>query len=372
MKSIKLTAPKSSKATGFTLVELMISMSITTTVVLVAIQALNNTQKEFTNDTKNLELSQKTSSILDIIGRDIRQAGEQIEEPKFPVVKVFANPVDSAKGSSLVLYRAVSTPLSFCNTTNVALGSSVSSWSMSSNDVSFNNTHATCRADAVVSPNTYPVVLEDWKKKRISTSDFAAIYNNNGEVFPFKYTGESESAPGSKIYNLSTAAFGLTPFELKPEMPAYLLEKREYLVCGTDLVVRTNSNSEGQCNTSDPSFQTIASNIERMEIQISLRSLDADGNENQPSVVVETLPIPAPTTPKATTFPDLSDVDPTKHLFWKDIHFVNVKIKSKDPQERNLALPIYANSLNSITSSLSAEASFYPRNVMSSRPVPTP
>jgi prepilin-type N-terminal cleavage/methylation domain-containing protein len=367
MKPLQLRLKKIHNSSGFTLIELMVSMTITLGVTIVALQALSSTQKEFTQDTRKIDLSQKNASILDVIGRDIRQAGEQIEDPKFPVVKMFPNPVDANKGSSLVLYRAVSSSLPLCTdiTTPIAAGTTLSAWPSSSTTTAVTDAFQNCKADAVKTGNTYPEVLEEWKYKRTNkAATYGVIYDNKGNLQPFTYGGEVEAS--SKIYNVNMSPAVTTTYELKSGMSAYLVEKKEYLVCGTDLMMRLNSQAEGQCpvdNSNAPGYQIISSNIDKLELSISMR------NQVDPLNPVSEDTAPSPFA--GTTFPVLYPSTPQNDAYWKNIQFINVKVTSKDIQNRNLAEAKYNNTRDEIQGGLEAQASFYPRNVMSSRPIPT-
>jgi Tfp pilus assembly protein PilW len=368
MKPIQLRSKKLRNSSGFTLVELMVSMSITLGITMVALQALSSTQKEFTQDTRKIDLSQKNASILDVIGRDIRQAGEQIEDPKFPVVKMFPNPVDATKGSSLVLYRAVSSSLPLCiDVSNpIAVGSTISAWPSSSTTTDVVDSFQNCKAETVKAGNTYPEALEEWKYNRTNkAASYGVIYDNRGNLQPFTYASEVETAAGSKVYNINMNPV-TTTYELKSGMSAYLVEKKEYLVCGTDLMMRLNSQAEGQCpadNTNAPGYQIISSNIDKLELNISMR--------NQVDPLNPVSADTAPTMFAGGTFPMLYPLTPQNDAYWKNIQFINVKITSKDIQNRNLASAKYNNNRDEIQGSLEAQASFYPRNVMSSRPIPT-
>jgi type II secretory pathway pseudopilin PulG len=106
---------------GFTLIELLVGLVITFTITGLAFDAFINSSNTFRNDQRNIDNSQNLSAILEIVGNDIQQAGEQITEGTFPVVKIEPNTdADGMSGSSkITIRRALSAPLTLCegNTT---------------------------------------------------------------------------------------------------------------------------------------------------------------------------------------------------------------------------------------------------------------
>jgi prepilin-type N-terminal cleavage/methylation domain-containing protein len=349
-----------SNQSGFTLIELVVSISITAVVTTISLQILGNTQKEFSQDTNNLDKSQKRTSLLELIGRDIRQAGEQIEEPRFPVIKVFPNTANPSGGDSLVMYRAIATPLTLCNTNTVTTGTSVSSWPMSSTDASVINSTQECRANSVVAPQIYPPNLQEWSDNREAARNFGVIHNKLGSVQAFTMTNQTETPANSKIYRISNTTF-ISAFNIERGMSAYLVEKKEYLVCDKKLYMRLNSFSEGEClnGTNDNEFQLISSNIDEMRLDISLPKIDSTtGSELVPAqteVVSNTIFPPAALTPA------------TQNYFWRNIQLIKVKLKSTPEAYdcKDLSGPACTEKRKKLI----AESSFYPRNVMSSKTV---
>ncbi len=105
---------QTSGAKGFTVLEMMVGIAMTLAVSATALAALSNAERGFTRDKSRIEGGQKLSSVLDIIGRDIVQAGEEINDPGFPVIQVSP---DGARGSSIIIYRGLESALSLCSTT---------------------------------------------------------------------------------------------------------------------------------------------------------------------------------------------------------------------------------------------------------------
>jgi hypothetical protein len=368
MKRSKNLVKKISPSSGFTLLELTISTIITVSVTIMALNILGNTQQGFSQDTKKIDQTQKNASILDIVGKDILETGEQIEDARFPAVKV----KPQSYGSSLVLYRGVAKPLAICN--SATLTGSVNKLPVTSTDATVTNLKGNCAlpTTALETGTKYPRSMQDWYEKRTSPRAFSrgVIYDGKGVggakldgIQEFTYLGEDPTAalsPASPYtaplptFNLDVGSF--TPsFALAPNLPLpiYLVEKKEYLVCSNTLMMRLNSTVEGQCPSGvDPSFQTIANNISRLDIQVSMRNLqnplDPESPEESPTLISN------------PTFPVVSDPPATTDLYWHNIQFINVKITSIPPASE---LPAAASQ-----KLYESESSFYPRNIMSSRP----
>jgi type II secretory pathway pseudopilin PulG len=104
---------------GFTLIELLAGLIITFIVGGLAMDAFINSSNSFRNDQRNIDNSQNLSAILEIIGNDIQQSGEQISEGTFPVIKIEPNTdAGSMAGSSkITIRRALASPLTLCEAT---------------------------------------------------------------------------------------------------------------------------------------------------------------------------------------------------------------------------------------------------------------
>ena len=72
---------------GFTLIELIVGLLIMSIVIGLAINAFVGVNKDFSKDKKDIESSQNLSAILELIGNDIKQAGEGINDNNFPVIE---------------------------------------------------------------------------------------------------------------------------------------------------------------------------------------------------------------------------------------------------------------------------------------------
>ena len=101
---------------GFTLIELIVGLSIMLIVSGLAMNALVEANAGFSKDKKNIESSQNMSVILEMIGNDIKQAGENINDNNFPTIEFITN-TDSgsmSNSSKIIVRSALIDPLTLC------------------------------------------------------------------------------------------------------------------------------------------------------------------------------------------------------------------------------------------------------------------
>jgi hypothetical protein len=337
---------------GFTLLEMMVGISMTLTVSALALAALTNAQQGFSKDKNSIEGGQKLSSVLDIIGRDVVQAGEQVNEYKFPVVQVVP---DTGKGSRLIVYRALEEVLPLCS--EVA----ASATSVDKVTVSLKDGLSSCKGET---GSTYSANVKSWSDRRVSSLNpnrvtagapatgklTGVIHDGQGKVQLFTHLGEEQS-DSYKTQRLTTTAFnnGTTVFPIGSTV--YTVEKREYLICGTELKVRVNNKHEGTCvdtgalasSLASP-FQTIATNIKKMDISVGIRDAQVatPTNSNPPDIVSELS--------ENASFPDATH-------FWHDLQGVTIKITADNPDFGT----------GSSKTNIEASGRFYPRNILSSK-----
>jgi prepilin-type N-terminal cleavage/methylation domain-containing protein len=104
---------------GFTLIELLVGLVITFIITGLAFDAFINSSNSFRNDQRNIDNSQNLSAILELVGNDIQQAGEQISEGTFPVIKIEPNtdtstPPPMPGSSKITIRRALTSSLTLC------------------------------------------------------------------------------------------------------------------------------------------------------------------------------------------------------------------------------------------------------------------
>jgi prepilin-type N-terminal cleavage/methylation domain-containing protein len=127
LKVIIQSFSKINKASkGFTLIELIVGLSIMLIVGGLAMNALVQSSISFNKDKRSIDSGQGMSVILEMIGNDIKQSGENINDKNFPTIEF--NTVDTedtaipvnirpkAGSSKIIVRRALTEPLTLCET----------------------------------------------------------------------------------------------------------------------------------------------------------------------------------------------------------------------------------------------------------------
>ena len=96
---------------GFTIIELLVGLIITVIIGGLAMDALITSGSMFASDKRDIDNGQNLSAILEIVGNDIRQAGEQIPDANFPVIEIRQEGINS---STITIRRALTIPLTLC------------------------------------------------------------------------------------------------------------------------------------------------------------------------------------------------------------------------------------------------------------------
>jgi prepilin-type N-terminal cleavage/methylation domain-containing protein len=105
---------------GFTLLELLVGLLIMSVVIGLSLNAFVQSSTDFNKDKKTIDSNQNLSAVLEMIGDDIKAAGEQIADGNFPAIEFkIAGSTETtlvAGSSKIIIRRAVSTPLTLCQT----------------------------------------------------------------------------------------------------------------------------------------------------------------------------------------------------------------------------------------------------------------
>jgi hypothetical protein len=353
-------------AKGFTLLEMIIGIALTVSVSGLALAALSNAERGFSKDKNVIEGGQKLSSVIDILGRDLTQAGEEINDPRFPVIQVVP---DGVNGSRIIIYRGLEASLSLCSSLPLSnaltAGTSTNSLPLTSTNDGVKLENSSCipapapTADpaaplAPIPAPEYPSNVKTWSDERVAKGGSlpAFIHDGSGNIQLVNITGQSNAASFQGLGSMSVAPF--TPSVNFPNRSTLnLVEKREYLICTTngikELKVRMNSSTEGSCNTTGADadtttfpFKTIATNITRLDISTPTGEVPNPVPSSPPLVAAS--PNPAPN----LTFPPADKS-------WRNLRGVVVNITARNPDI----------SINSSAPDISASGRFYPRNIQS-------
>jgi prepilin-type N-terminal cleavage/methylation domain-containing protein len=121
LKAITQSLSKLDKSNkGFTLIELIVGMSIMLIVGGLAMNALVQSSSSFNKDKQRIDSSQSMSAILEMIGNDIKQSGENISDNNFPTIEfniadATLDPTLKPGSSKIIVRRALLSPLALCD-----------------------------------------------------------------------------------------------------------------------------------------------------------------------------------------------------------------------------------------------------------------
>jgi prepilin-type N-terminal cleavage/methylation domain-containing protein len=398
-KNYKIGLQHLNPSKGFTLVEMLVGMTLTSILGIIATQAVVSISKNFTQDQNTTANSQKMSLVLEIIGREIRQAGEFVTDDDFPVIQVKPR---GTKGASIIIYRAISEPITLCK--QYTAGAAVTELTFATDRLAagapINPACTVETADLKLPADTFPSKkIDGWITPRTTSDKLilpGTVYDSTTKtIIPFIYSGEQKinsTIGGSLTLQVKTSSFTsakvidpLLNNAIAIGNTAYLVQKREYLLCGTSLMVRTDSNIEAAAitdptkapsnadpacslanNATDPtaSVDTVATGIDTLNITMVTRLADLTAPQDPANAKNAAFPI----------LPLIPPVSPSNERTWQHIQGVNIDIRSLDPLGSQTG-SVFGRNVNNLSetekakaiASFSTQGTFYPRNVLSTR-----
>jgi prepilin-type N-terminal cleavage/methylation domain-containing protein len=235
---------------GFTLLELIVGMSIMLIVGGLAMNAFVQSSTTFNKDKKSIDSSQNMSVILEMVGNDIRQAGENINENHFPTIEFKENTDTGSMGGSskITVRKALTSPLTLCQTPFVP--TTATSIVVADNLTATVNASANCGIGTSSSPiSVY----------RIATTVTAPAPPTTTPVTPEPIiTTYYPQATG--IFN----PYPTTPAPLALKLPLALRKVRDYR-CNTD----PNTTYDSTANTGTDFCDPVATNTKKLRIAVA-------------------------------------------------------------------------------------------------------
>jgi prepilin-type N-terminal cleavage/methylation domain-containing protein len=362
---------------GFTLIELIFGLLIMLLVGGFAMNAFIQASSTFNKDKKNIDSSQNLSAIMELIGNDIKQSGEQIPDGKFPAVTIESGGTGTMPGSSKVtIRRALAAPLTLCEDIND--GSSNTQLIVTNDSLT---TQPNCKTGTTVSTTSpfRPTALKEARDYRCKLDDVNGNYTDttvyycdgnttesvlafmsdqNGNVRSFRYIDDSESIANVEylittevpLSNTTSTSTPITTASYAAGSPIYLVEERVYTL---------NSNGNLQLQIDRGNVETLIKKIDKFNISAKIYS-------DTTTRVLSTAPVNACVAPNeiySCTYSMASTMigtTSTSSYSWKNIAGVKVELQSKyDATGRA------ATASDEDTEKLKAQAEFFPRNVLS-------
>jgi type II secretory pathway pseudopilin PulG len=390
---------------GFTLIELLAGLIITFIVGGLAMDAFINSSKTFGNDQRNIDNSQNLSAILEIIGNDIQQSGEQISEGTFPVLKIEPNTdAGSMSGSSkITIRRSLASSLTLCLQAtpsailtslvvaddSVTSNANCNSGALSTNTQKLAGSTPAALTPSIIRPKNTLMAARKYRCKlddvtinygvydttpyTPDTIDFcltakptspapdlekvrAAMSDASGNIWTFDYVNDAVDTTGTPTpaantkFNISIANLGTPPAVTYPVgNPIYLIEERIYTL---DSAGNLNMQKDG----GTPG--TLIKGIQKFNISAKIYT----DTVNKILDPIDGTVLPAArrcdsVTPnyicafKSSTYPSDN---------WKTLAGVKVDLQAMYDKTGRNATPTDAD-----LAKLSARAEFFPRNVLS-------
>jgi prepilin-type N-terminal cleavage/methylation domain-containing protein len=354
---------------GFTLIELIFGLLIMLLVGGFAMNAFIQASSTFNKDKKNIDSSQNLSAIMELIGNDIKQSGEQINDSKFPVVTIEAAASGDMPGSSkITIRRALAAALTLCEAIN---NGSPNTQLVVTND---SLTEANCKTGTTTSATSpfRPTALREARNYRCKLDDVNGNYTSTttdycsgspqesvlafmsdqqGNVRSFRYIDDSESIANTEYLITTEVPLSNTTSTSTPNTtasyaignPIYLVEERVYTL---------KNNGDLQLQIDRGNVETLIKKIDKFNISAKIYS-------DTTTRVLSTAPVNACASPN-DTYSCTYSIASTPTYSWKNIAGVKVELQSKYDATGRAATASAED-----TEKLKAQAEFFPRNVLS-------
>ena len=384
---------------GFTLIELMFGLIIMVLIGGFAMNAFIEASATFSKDKRNIDSSQNLSAILEMVGNDIKQSGEQINDARFPAIEIEPNTdAGSMPGSSkITIRRALTTALTLCENITSASTTNTTLTVADNSLVGIANCNAGTVAAGTLTTTTLPATitrpktLRDARNYRCKLDDINGDYSNatkdycnssaqekvlaamsdgTGNVRIFQYTNDTEVTANAK-YQMTIANFQpskptVAATYASGNTPIYLVEERIYTL---------DTNGNFQLERDGNGAQTLLKGIKLFNVSARVygdkTTKLSDAIDPASAILNTTNVLPLARRCDVTipyyicnfnTYKPLGPGTPPTIDDWKTLQGIKVNLQSKyDATGRGTE----ANADPKDIARLTAVAEFFPRNVLS-------
>ncbi len=261
--------PFSKTQQGLSLVELLITVIISTVILSVSLGLIVTQRRQYLNARANTDTNQTLQTAMDMIGTDIRQVGEKIDPSlRLPVIQIKDGPTGDP--DTLVLQRKLlAIELSVCQTTVSGNPATITVADKTLKNCTFQDAPSKDTTGTITPPDGVPDNVAEWQKYRCGLDkipgcnppgnckqiggtnpecSWAYIYdpvNGRGEFF--LYTGEGPNPSNASQYQIqiqspggptgsfvNTYTFNPTAASIADEPKLYIFEQRTYRLSGPD------------------------------------------------------------------------------------------------------------------------------------------
>lgn len=249
---------------GFSAVEVLVAMAITGVFAAAALSIAFSTQGLLEADERRTTVNQNLRAGIDLLGIDVRQAGERLPGDA-PAIQI----VDGASGATdrLLLRRnQLDYVLPLCK--NINAGSSADSIFVGKKKIT-GHVPPGCSPVPDANGDGWPDNLEAWRAYRIANGGSATAYIHNpitglGEFFIY----DAEDNSTFHLHKANGTSWQYD-YEMNQDPRIYILEQKEYRVQDGVLQCIINDNTSGALN--------LVSHLEDFQVQ----AIFTDGSVQQ-------------------------------------------------------------------------------------------
>lgn len=317
---------------GLTLVELLVAMLIAFIVLGMALQIAIYNRKLYLEDQVRNTVNQNLRAAIDIVGTDVKQAGEQIPDTLFPVITIQQDNTDvsGVQASELVIRRnLIGTSLPVCK--NINAGSNTDVVFVAGNGGGGATPPGCNPIDN--DGNGWPDNLDLLRNYRLSHGGQISLYiydgNGNGEFFTYN----TEDNSNFKIHKANNEHWQYNYNTNGSRI--YLMEERRYRLCQPTQLTLNNCSSLANGNNV---LQLVTNGTNRVNLVNALTRFQVQAFMQDDSV--------------QQTFPAAG-------LNWSQIKAIRVGITSSDPGQNSLI------TTKTAPAKLHISQVFFPRNILS-------
>ncbi|ACB52885.1 hypothetical protein cce_3537 [Crocosphaera subtropica ATCC 51142] len=296
---------------GITLGELLTGTLIASVIINLGFMGFSWCRQMYLQDQQSNDVNQTLRNVFEVVGSDIRQAGEGFaEDPNFPSLVISENSGNSEIGIRRSLLTG---SLPVCR--QVVSGTSDAV-------VVVDATGSVAGCDVIDEDNNgWPDNLDSWRDYRISNGATirAFIYDGTGNGEFFEYTGEGTFATDGSSVTPSpdvVASASITTdshtwentYEANGSSRIYLIEERRYRL--------RNNNLELIIDDEESQTSSIVGNLESFKVIAHIQQdLSADSSQRYTCTVIP---------PEDSTSCDANLPNP---YVWSQIRFIEIKPK---------------------------------------------
>ncbi len=331
---------------GIGLLELLSGVLIAGIIIQLAYFGFSVNRQLYLSDATRNDINQDMSSVFDILGPTIIQAGQGIgDDPKFPVISIDKNPTGSTNSQITIKQLKITTKLPLCGTVTAGAPTSIT----------ILDTTQTAIAGCDIIDNdgdNYPDNLAQWKNHRNGGTVQVFIYDGTNEPEPLNYSGE-------KIYDGSTPRVEITTAPTANQVASASITVsgnllRDYVAGGATqlLIVETRSyrlnNNIFQSSLNGGAWIDLINNIGQFTAVATIQQGD--------SLFDCTI---LPPIASANCTPGITISIPSSYN-WSQIQSINVAIKPIISQTKTGLSQYRIDEINDLTQN----QVFYPRNLI--------